>query len=142
VATDSRGRVVDLSRITPGAGYGDKLYTTAPLDEGWAALHDEQTGAYVGFAFDPGEVPHLGVWINQDGWPESGATCFNVALEPCTGWPDSLTEAVRRGTMRVLPPHGSHTWTVVLAAGHASSAAELNPAGWLHGARDAFVASR
>jgi galactose mutarotase-like enzyme len=133
-ATDGEGRAVDLSRLTPGAGHGDKLYTTAPLDEGWCALYDEATGTYAGFAFDPREVPHLGVWINQDGWPTQGPTCFNVALEPCTGWPDDLAQAAERGTMRVLPAYGSHTWTVVLTAGRASSAAQLSPARWLDGA--------
>ncbi len=134
MATDSQGRPVDLSRLAPGAGYGDKLYTTTLLEEGWCALFDEETGAYVGFAFDPRDVPHLGVWINQDGWPAGGPTCFNVALEPCTGWPDNLGEAARRGTMRVLPPDGSHTWTVVLSAGHVSSLADLKPGEWLHNA--------
>jgi len=116
---DRAGQTVDLSRISPGAGHGDKLYATTPPGEGWCALHDEASGAYVGFAFDPVQVPYIGVWINQDGWPADGPSCFNVAIEPCTGWPDSLERAMAEGTMRSLPPHGSHTWELRLTAGYA-----------------------
>ncbi|MGQ0539816.1 MAG: hypothetical protein ACT4R6_12775 [Gemmatimonadaceae bacterium] len=46
--------------------------------------------------FDPREVPFLGLWINYHGWTpfRRGAPYCNVALEPCVGAPDTLTEAL------------------------------------------------
>lgn len=118
------------------AGSADKLYTmrlpTTP-DAGWCALYDPGAGSsgtsgtgdsqsagggeFVAFRFDPARVPYIGVWLNLGGWPLSGEPCFNVALEPCTGYPDRLDLAVQRDEAATLPGSGVVEWTLRLEVG-------------------------
>jgi galactose mutarotase-like enzyme len=119
MTTDTAGQRVDLSFVTSGQlGFADKLYSTR-LTEGWCALHDPATGDFVSFAFSTDEVPYVGVWINQGGWPLVGGKCFNVALEPCTGYPDRLDIAVLRNEFQSVPPRGTLEWSLRLSAGQA-----------------------
>ncbi len=113
---DAHGRPVDLSRLTPGAGQADKLYATA-LEAGWCALHDEHTGDYVGFTFDLREVPYVGIWLNQDAWPSPDQPCFNVALEPCNGYPDRVDIAQRVGALEAIGPYSTRSWQLAIHLG-------------------------
>ncbi len=118
--TDSQGQTVDLSLVkSPEARFGDKLYTTR-LSEGLCALFDPASETYVGFTFSPDEVPYVGLWINQGAWPQDNEPCFNVALEPCTGYPDRLDIAIQREECRTIPAHGTLRWHLKLQAGRAS----------------------
>jgi hypothetical protein len=107
VTKDAHGREVDLSVVASGElGFADKIFTTK-LTEGWCALHDPKNGDFAAFAFSPEQVPYVGVWINQGGWPLEGETCFNVALEPCTGYPDQLDIALLRNEVTSVPAKGT-----------------------------------
>jgi galactose mutarotase-like enzyme len=103
-----------------GAGTADKVYTDRLTVTGQATtcrLVDPDTGEYVGFRSDPVEVPYVGLWLNMDGWPLSGETCFNVALEPCTGYPDRLDLAIERDEAATLGPRSVNRWTLHLEVG-------------------------
>ncbi|NLF02554.1 MAG: hypothetical protein GX601_16425 [Anaerolineales bacterium] len=122
---DTHGNPVDLSLIRSGElGTADKVYTTR-LDEGWCALHHPATGRYMAFTFSPAELPYVGVWINQGGWPLQGQPCFHAALEPCTGFPDRLDIAVPRNEAGTVPARGSCSWRLRLWAGRSTDAASL-----------------
>jgi hypothetical protein len=118
---DSKGGAVSLDVLPQtGAGTADKLYTDrlpAGAGESTCALVDPGSGEYVAFRFDPSEVPYVGVWLNMDGWPLEGETCFNVALEPCTGYPDRLDLAIARDEAATLEPRAVNTWSVRLEVG-------------------------
>jgi galactose mutarotase-like enzyme len=117
ITTDASGEQADLSTIlSDQAGFADKVYTTQ-LPEGWCALHDPENGDFVSFSFSPDEIPYVGVWINQGGWPLEGKACFNVALEPCTGYPDRLDIAVIRNECTSIPAGETLEWSVNLQAG-------------------------
>jgi hypothetical protein len=113
---DVEGREIDLRRLDPAAGRGDKLYA-GPLPEGRARLVDRATGEWVGFAWDADELPLCGLWLNQGGWPPDGEPCFNAALEPCNGFPDPLDQAIGRGEHGTVEPFGTARWTLRLNAG-------------------------
>ena len=120
VTIDSQGDEVDLSVIGSGRqGFADKFYTTR-LVEGWCALHDPESGDFVAFSFSPEEVPFVGVWINQGGWPLEGTASFNAALEPCTGYPDRLDIAAVRNEVGSVPAKGTLEWSLKLLAGRTS----------------------
>lgn len=98
----------------PDAGVAAKLWTD-PLSEGWAELvHPD--GATLRFAFDPGEVPQVGVWFNLGGWSgDGGPPYWNLALEPCIGAQDALDHAVSSGLGHLVIPAGGHRrWSVVV----------------------------
>ena len=118
------GEPVDYSLVGASSlNANDKVFADTPAD-GWCALYRPESGECVAFAMSPQEVPFVGVCVNHGGWPFSGARGYWVALEPCTGWPDRLDDAIRRGAHRVLPPGASREWSLSLLLGRADSAAD------------------
>ncbi|MBI2060025.1 MAG: hypothetical protein HYT87_09670 [Nitrospirae bacterium] len=98
------------------AGMAVKLYSQS-LEEGWAELSDPNDGASIRFEFDPGQVTHVGLWLNYGGWAgvPGAAPYFNLGLEPCIGDSDSLEASVARsGAHAVLPPRGTREWWIEL----------------------------
>jgi hypothetical protein len=105
----------ELSVVGPRSrGVAEKVFTDA-LSEGWAAFFNRAQNQSIVFRFDVHQTPYLGLWISQGGWPVSrNSQHYTVALEPCSGRPDSLAEAVERGECRSLPPGGVALWTLEL----------------------------
>jgi len=110
-ATDRSGNMVELNRVAPPtAGAADKLFT-GPLSEGFCGLFLPSKNESIAFRVDPRLVPYLGLWICQGGWPVSRADKqFTVALEPCSGRPDSLAEAIRRSECVMLAANETARW--------------------------------
>jgi hypothetical protein len=71
------------------------------------------------------DVPYIAVCANFGWYPPEGRAAYWVAIEPCTGFPDSLSEAAAAGRGRVAPPMGQVRWTMALRVGHASTAREV-----------------
>jgi hypothetical protein len=82
------------------------------LQEGFCALCYPQTKETIAFHFNPQDVPYLGIWICQGGWPSPESGHFTIGLEPCTGYPDSLREAIHRGSCDVLKPKEKKKWAL------------------------------
>jgi hypothetical protein len=113
------------------AGTADKLYTDRlPADRpsGWCALYDPEASEHVALRFDPARVPYIGVWLNMGGWPLSGEPCFNVALEPCTGFPDRLDLAVQRDEAATLERKATEEWWLCLVPGRGKPRSQTG--GW------------
>jgi galactose mutarotase-like enzyme len=110
-ATERSGRTVELNRVAPpSAGTADKLFTTR-LSKGFCGMFLPSKNESITFRFDPRLVPYAGLWLCQGGWPESRADKqFTVALEPCSGRPDSLAEAIRRNECVVLASGKTVRW--------------------------------
>jgi hypothetical protein len=103
---------VDLSALRDAsARTADKVFTSR-LQEGFCALSYPQTKETIAFHFNPQDVPYLGIWICQGGWPSPEGGHFTVGLEPCTGYPDSLQEAIHRGGCDVLRPKEKKKWAL------------------------------
>jgi len=111
------GNPLDLGLVRAGAaGIAVKLFVR-DLPSGRCALLDPAAGHALSFAWDPAEIPHLGVWLCYGGWPAAGRRQLTVALEPCTGMPDALDAAWRLGCARVLPAGGRSRWSLRLRSG-------------------------
>ena len=110
-AAERSGRIVELNRVAPpSTGTADKLFT-GPLSEGFCGMFLPSRNEAIVLRFDPRQVPYVGLWICQGGWPESRADKqFTVALEPCSGRPDSLAEAMRRKEGVVLARGKKARW--------------------------------
>ncbi len=114
IARTKEGVEVDLAQVTTvKAGTAEKLFTPR-LSKGQCAICYPGTGESITLQFDPLLVPYLGLWICQGGWPSPSQGHFTVALEPCTGRPDSLREAIKRGECDVLKPGEKKSWEVRL----------------------------
>jgi hypothetical protein len=68
------------------------------LSEGWCAL--THTIDRIGFAlrFDRSIFSSCWLFATYGGWRD----LYTVVLEPCTGYPVSVSEGVRTGTHRIL----------------------------------------
>ncbi len=113
LTVDRNGAATDLSLLhPPSAGTAEKFFTPR-LHEGWCALHSPSSNHSITFRFDPDLVPFVGMWINQGGWPtDSLPKHYTVALEPCSGAPDSLEKAVEFNQARNLAAKESRAWEV------------------------------
>jgi len=112
-ATECSGRMVELNHVgSPSAGTAEKLFTPH-LSEGLCGVFLSQANESIAFRFDPRLVPCVGIWICQGGWPTSSAAKqFTVALEPCSGRPDSLADAIRRNECVALAANATTRWWI------------------------------
>lgn len=100
---------VRLDRLeTPGMPRGCVKGFAGPLTEGRAALVNDRTGDRLELSWDARELPWLGVWLNR------GHVDFHhVALEPTSGAPDSLTDAVEKWrAFATLAPGETRRWVL------------------------------
>jgi galactose mutarotase-like enzyme len=100
--------------IMPGEGaWAVKLFGDVGAS-GRAVLTDPRRGERLEMTILPGDVPQVGLWINNRGWAPPGRTpYFNLGLEPAIGAPDSLDDAVRHwGTAQTLEPGAERSWGV------------------------------
>jgi galactose mutarotase-like enzyme len=76
-------------------------------------LNSTASGHSIAYQFDPELIPYIGLWINQGGWPRnSSAPAYTIALEPCSGAPDSLEKAFELGQAAQLAPNALAKWTL------------------------------
>lgn len=106
---------VDFSTVQPrDFGRAAKVFFPE-VQEGTCGILDPQSGEALTFTWNPAELPHLGLWLCYGGWPEDGRPGhLTVALEPCTGLPDRLDQAMARRTCATLLPRGRAAWSLRL----------------------------
>jgi hypothetical protein len=81
---------------------------TPALREGRAAVRNDASGDRIELRWDPRLVPHCGLWLNR-----GHAGFHHVALEPCSGAPDSLADAVTGWKQfATLPAGATARWSV------------------------------
>jgi len=86
-----------------------KLFT-GKLQDGQAEFHKPKSNAKLVFNFDTEEIPYLGIWLCYGGWPNQKDGDITLALEPCSGRPDSLQKACEIGEASKLSPCQTHKW--------------------------------
>jgi hypothetical protein len=92
----------------PGLPKGCVKGFTGPLREGWAALFNPSTGDRLQLRWDAAQVPYCGLWLNR-----GHAGFHHVALEPTSGAPDALSDAVERWQQHaVVPAGGTSAWSI------------------------------
>ena len=108
---ESSGGIRELNRVGFfSAGTAEKLFTPR-VSQGFCAMFLPGRDESIAFHFDPRDVPYIGVWVCQGGWPiDRAAKDFTVALEPCSGRPDSLDEAIRRKECVELAGYSTMRW--------------------------------
>lgn len=100
---------VRLDRLeTPGMPRGCVKGFAGPLQEGRAAIFNERTRDRLELSWDARELPYLGVWLNR-----GHAGFHHVALEPASGAPDSLADAVTQWRQfATIAPGATARWSL------------------------------
>jgi len=100
------GETMDLSQIPSKAAHSHDMAYLYGLEQGWYVLFHE--GRKLGFSmsWDAEVFKYLWFWQVYGGWhgyPWYGAS-YNLGLEPCSSYPQSLAGAVAAGTQLKFAP--------------------------------------
>ena len=102
-ATDEEGHKVNMRQVLSEQAGTDNYHYVTKLTDGWLALTDTVTKEGFGMVFPKDVFKAIWYWACFGGW--RGLYC--VALEPWTGYPDKLSEAVENGVFAQLGPQQS-----------------------------------
>lgn len=87
-----------------------KLFTSR-LSDNRAGLYRTNKDETVLFHFNPTETSFLGLWLCYGGWPENEpAKHFTVGIEPTSGRPDSLSNAIEENHSTIINGNQTHHW--------------------------------
>ena len=100
ICPDRKGRPVDMRKIPPrNAGSTLFAYGTG-LKEGWFALTDLEHDLGFAYRFPQAIFPTCWLFASFGGW----SSHYCLLIEPCSGYPYRLEEAMRMGTCPLLQP--------------------------------------
>ncbi len=103
------GQRVDLSRIGPRSlQITAKFYVQGKVAQGTAGLTLNSGQLLYHLTFPHERVPYLGVWVNAGGFKGE----YNCALEPSTGYYDSLQQAYRSKSLLPVKPGAVQEWSL------------------------------
>jgi hypothetical protein len=85
---------IDMRQVPPYESAACDFYYATALDAGWCALTDTATQTGFGIAFDPLVFRSVWVFGAYGGWRGH----YTTILEPCTGYPYRLDDAIAQGT--------------------------------------------
>ncbi|NJM07057.1 DUF5107 domain-containing protein [Candidatus Gracilibacteria bacterium] len=106
---------IDMRQIPPYETATCDFYYATELESGWCALTDTATQSGFGIAFDPAVFRSVWVFGAYGGWRGH----YTTILEPCTGYPYRLEDAIAQGTASRLEPGATleTTYSAVLYRG-------------------------
>ena len=121
---------LDVRRpLGPDAGCFALHYLTG-LDDGWVACTDTVARRGFGLCFDTDIFPVVWLWLVYGGW----RGYYHAIMEPWTGYPSPLAEAVAAGRARVLAPgEVLETDVAAVSYGGVQSVSRLRPDGSVEG---------
>jgi hypothetical protein len=100
LAHSDAGATVDMRQVPPQNAALCDFFYAIELDAGWCALTDTARATGFGLAFDPAVFRSVWVFGAYGGW----RGLYTTILEPCTGYPYRLEEAIAQGTASRLEP--------------------------------------
>jgi galactose mutarotase-like enzyme len=113
-AQTKNGQLLSLDHIgAPNLRICRKSYILPDKPVSWAALQQGEAGDWIRLSWDSDRVPYLGVWVDEGAYnPASTA-----ALEPATGYYDSLDVAWQNNRVMHLPPNEPVRWHIDIEIG-------------------------
>ena len=114
IASDAAGAVLQLDAIGPPTlKRARKFYVLPDQAVGAATLVRRPAGDWLRMAWDPAQVPYLGLWVD-----EGALNAASVAApEPATGFYDSLALAWQNRRVAVVAPGAEVTWWLTVQLG-------------------------
>ncbi len=100
LAHSDGGATVDMRQVPPQSAALCDFFYAIELDAGWCALTDAPRATGFGLTFDPAVFSSVWVFGAYGGW----RGLYTAILEPCTGYPYRLEEAIAQGSASCLEP--------------------------------------
>jgi galactose mutarotase-like enzyme len=123
-ATVADGVEVRLDRIgSPSLNRARKFLVPPDMRASWAGLIRRPSQDWLRLEWNPSLVPYLGLWVDEGALnPESVA-----ALEPMTGFYDSLIIAWNKKRVPLLEPGATQEWTLTVRCGTGDQPFPIGP---------------
>ena len=106
VVRGRNGEKIDLSEVPDKAAHSHDMAYLYGFGRGWYALFNEDRKLGFGMSWDAELFKHLWFWQvygRSHGHPWYG-TSYNIGLEPCSSYPQSLTGAIKSGSQLKFAP--------------------------------------
>lgn len=114
VAMNVDGRRVRIDRTgPPSLKLGRKFFTPPEIRANWAGLIRHPARDWLRMAWDADKVPYLSVWVDEGAFNPAST----VALEPTTGFYDSLAVAWEKKEVTMIGPGEMQSWTLSVRLG-------------------------
>lgn len=111
IANGRDGEAVDLSVLEgKDKNAGEKYYFTGKLQDGHVRLTDPSSGESMVYQFSPEDVPYLAMWAHYGAFGD-----YTFAVEPATGYMDSVHRAHGLGKTKQVLPGATNRWTLRVA---------------------------
>jgi hypothetical protein len=91
---------LDVRRALPPDAGCFALHYLSGLEQGWVAATDTEARRGFGLVFDPTLFGVVWLWLVYGGWRDY----YQAIMEPWTGYPSPLADAVAAGRSRALGP--------------------------------------
>lgn len=110
------GRPQQMDRVgPPQLKTAHKFFVPADVPVGWVGLHSLPSNNWLRLSWDAVQIPYLGVWVDQGFLSQTSV----VALEPMTGFYDSLATAWAKQKVAIIGPGERTSWDLVVVLGTA-----------------------
>ena len=103
--------LINLSRIPPKTAHSHDMAYLYGMEAGWYLLFNEALNVGFAMRWDHKVFKYLWLWQVYGGWEGHPWYCksYNLGLEPCTSYPQSLAAAVDAGTQLKFAPRETKT---------------------------------
>jgi len=113
-ATTQHGERRRIDAVTPTSAHRcRKFYTPPDQPVAWSGLHETPTGPWLRLEWNAQHVPYVGIWVDE-GMFNAAPT---AALEPATGYYDSLEWAYANRRVPHLNPGQRAAWEMKVRIG-------------------------
>ncbi|MGH9159125.1 MAG: DUF5107 domain-containing protein, partial [Vicinamibacteraceae bacterium] len=103
-----RGREIDLRCVPPPESKQLLFFYADRLRSGWCAVHRPESRLTIGLSFPKTLFSSCWLFASYGGWRDT----YVAVLEPATGYPFRLEEAIQSGRCTELPPFGRQEFFV------------------------------
>lgn len=90
-----------------------KVYVQPDQPAHWVGLQQGDNGVWLRLLWDMSEISYLGIWVDEGSYNPA----LTIALEPSTGFYDSLVRAWQNNRAMHLLPNIPYRWTLNLELG-------------------------
>ncbi|WP_119072761.1 aldose 1-epimerase [Aggregatilinea lenta] len=99
--------------ISAEAHHSRKIYLLPDQSVGWTMLLETGSNHWLRMEWDSAQVPYLGIWADEGQYNSE----LTIAIEPSTGYYDSLELAWDNERVPILPPDASVEWSLTVRLG-------------------------